>query len=89
MIKLVWRFALLVALAAGFAWLADRPGTLTVRWLGREIEMSFVAGVALAFIVVIAQRGTALSRHAFHPGPGLRAAPDPAGKHGQRVGRGR
>ena len=54
MIKLVWRFALLVALAAGFAWLADRPGTLTVRWLGREIEMSFVAGVALAFIVVIA-----------------------------------
>lgn len=54
MIKLIWRFILIVALAAGFAWLADRPGTLTVRWLGREIEMSFVAGVALAFIAVIA-----------------------------------
>ena len=54
MIKLIWRFGLLVALAAGFAWLADRPGTLTIRWLGREIEMSFVAGVALAFVAVIA-----------------------------------
>ncbi len=54
MIKLVWRFLLLAALAAGFAWLADRPGTLTVRWLGREIEMTFVAGVALAFVAVLA-----------------------------------
>ena len=53
MIKLIWRFGLLAALAAGFAWLADRPGTLTIRWLGREIEMSFVAGVALAFVAVI------------------------------------
>ena len=54
MIKLIWRFLLLAALAAGFAWLADRPGTLTVRWLGREIEMTFVAGVALAFVAVLA-----------------------------------
>jgi HemY protein len=54
MIKLIWRFALIAALAAGFAWLADRPGTLTIRWLGREIEMSFVAGVALAILAVVA-----------------------------------
>ena len=54
MIKLIWRFLLLAILAAGFAWLADRPGTLTVRWLGREIEMTFVAGVAVAFIAVLA-----------------------------------
>ena len=54
MIRLIWRFFLLVALAAGFAWLADRPGTLTVRWLGREVEMSFVVGVALAVVAVIA-----------------------------------
>ena len=31
MIKLLFRFALLVVLAAGFAWIADRPGTLTIR----------------------------------------------------------
>lgn len=54
MIKLLWRFFLLAALAAGFAWIADRPGTLTVRWLGREIEMSFVAGVVLAVVAVVA-----------------------------------
>jgi HemY protein len=54
MIKLLWRFCLLVALAAGFAWIADRPGTLTIRWLGREIEMSFVAGVVLAVLAVVA-----------------------------------
>ncbi len=54
MIKLIWRFLLLAALAAGFAWLADRPGTLTVRWLGREVEMTFIAGVAVAFVGVLA-----------------------------------
>ena len=54
MIKLLWRFFLLVGLAAGFAWLADRPGTLTIRWLGREIQMSFIAGVVLALLAVVA-----------------------------------
>jgi HemY protein len=54
MIKLLWRFFLLVVLAAGFAWIADRPGTLTIRWLGREIEMSFIAGVVLAVLAVVA-----------------------------------
>lgn len=53
MIRLIWRFGLLVALAAGFAWLADRPGTMTVRWLGREVEMSFVVGTALALLGVV------------------------------------
>jgi len=54
MIKLLWRFFLLVVLAAGFAWIADRPGTLTIRWLGREIEMSFIRGVVVAVLCVIA-----------------------------------
>ena len=54
MIRLLWRFVLLVALAAGFAWIADRPGTLTIRWLGREIEMSFIAGVVIAVLAVVA-----------------------------------
>jgi HemY protein len=54
MIKLLWRFFLLVLLAAGFAWIADRPGTLTIRWLGREIEMSFIAGVVLVVIAALA-----------------------------------
>ena len=52
MIRLLWRFLLIVLLAAGFAWIADRPGTLTIRWLGREIQMSFIAGVVLAVVAV-------------------------------------
>jgi HemY protein len=54
MIKLIWRFGLLIVAAIGFAWLADRPGTLTLRWLGREIEISFLLAVALAFLSVLA-----------------------------------
>ena len=52
MIKLLWRFLLLALLAAGFAWLADRPGTLQINWLGREISMSFITGVAITVVAV-------------------------------------
>ncbi len=53
MIRLFWRFGLVVVAAAIFAWIADRPGTVTIRWLGREIETSFVAAVALVFVIVV------------------------------------
>ncbi len=48
----MWRLALFVLVtgiaAAGLAWLADKPGTLTVEWLGYQLETSvFVAGLAL------------------------------------------
>ena len=46
MIRLILRFLLLAAAAAGFAWLADRPGTIVIRWLNREIETSVLAGLA-------------------------------------------
>jgi HemY protein len=53
MIKLLFRFGLLVVAAVIFTWLADRPGTVTIRWLGREVETSFVVGVAMALAIVI------------------------------------
>jgi HemY protein len=48
-------YLLLVAAAAlGLAWFADRPGSLTLRWLGYEIETSvFVAAVAIFAVVVL------------------------------------
>lgn len=52
MIRLLWRFLIIAGFAAGFAWLADRPGTLTIRWLGREISMSFIAGVVITVVCV-------------------------------------
>jgi HemY protein len=46
-------FVLLVLAAAlGLAWLADRPGTITMDWLGYRIETTaFVAAVAIAVLV--------------------------------------
>lgn len=52
--KLLWRFGWLVLLAIGFAWLADRPGTLTMRWMGREFETSVVVAAALALVTFAA-----------------------------------
>ena len=52
MIRLIWRFALIVAIAAAFAWLADRPGTVTMLWMGREITTSVVAAVGFVFVGV-------------------------------------
>jgi HemY protein len=54
MIRLLWRFGLLVAAAIMFAWLADRPGSLTLRWLDREIETSLIVALAGLLLVMAA-----------------------------------
>jgi HemY protein len=54
MIRLFWRLGLLAAVAALFAWLADRPGLVTVRWLGREIETPLLFAVAVVLLAVAA-----------------------------------
>ena len=53
MVKLLWRFGLLVAAAISFAWLADRPGQVTINWLGREIHLSVMVAVALLSAALI------------------------------------
>lgn len=54
MIRLIPYFALLVAAATGLAWLADRPGSLTVDWLGYNVHMSaFLAATLLVFFLAI------------------------------------
>jgi HemY protein len=47
MVKLLWRFALLILAAIAFAWLADRPGSITIQWLNREIHLSVLVGVVV------------------------------------------
>ena len=40
-----------IAAALGLAWLADRPGTVTIEWLGYQIETSaFVGTIAVIAI---------------------------------------
>lgn len=57
MIRLIVFLALLVAIALGLSWLADRPGEIVLTWQGYRIETSVlvglaaVAAVALAFVI--------------------------------------
>jgi HemY protein len=50
MMKLLWRFGLLVLAVLFFTWLADRPGGVTIRWIGYEIELSLVGAVAIGLV---------------------------------------
>jgi HemY protein len=53
MIRVVTFLLAVAVLAAGFAWLADRPGEVAVTWLGYRIETSvMVAGLALVAAVI-------------------------------------
>ncbi len=56
MIRVLIYVVVVFALAAGFAWLAERPGALTITWQGYEIRTSLMiaaAGVALLFAAII------------------------------------
>ncbi|MEM9473089.1 MAG: heme biosynthesis HemY N-terminal domain-containing protein [Pseudomonadota bacterium] len=54
MISLLVRFVLLIIVAALFAWMADQPGDLKLRWLGYELETSLMAAaVILAGLILV------------------------------------
>ena len=56
----------IVAAALGLAWLADRPGTVTVEWLGYQIETSaFVATLAIIAAVAVFILAFALLRYVW------------------------
>ncbi|MCX5494717.1 heme biosynthesis protein HemY [Kaistia dalseonensis] len=53
MIRILIYIALVFAIAAGFAWLADRPGEIAMVWQGYEVHTSLMVGaVALAALFV-------------------------------------
>jgi HemY protein len=53
MIRLVLYFLLIAAAAWGLSWVADRPGSVTVEWLGYDIKTSVFIG-AIVLIVFFA-----------------------------------
>jgi HemY protein len=54
MIRVFFFILCVIGAALGLAWLADRPGTINVEWLGYQIETSALVGVlAIAALVVI------------------------------------
>lgn len=54
MIRLLIYVVLVSALAFGFAWLADRPGDLSIVWQDRQIEMSLMTAVTMVVSLVAA-----------------------------------
>jgi len=66
MIRVLLFILCVVAAALGLAWFADRPGTVTVEWLGYQIETSaFVGALAIAAIVVLLILLWAVLRYLF------------------------
>jgi HemY protein len=54
MIRVLSFIICILAAALGLAWLADRPGTINVEWLGYQIETSaFIGVLAIAALVVL------------------------------------
>ncbi len=53
MIRLLWRFLLIITAALAFVWLADRPGSVTIQWLGREIHLSVLFGIVAAVVLFL------------------------------------
>jgi HemY protein len=51
-IKILAFILVVLALAFGFAWLADRPGQLSVLWEGQLIEMSLTAAATLVVTII-------------------------------------
>lgn len=54
MIRLLISLAVLAAIAYGLAWLADRPGDITLVWQGYEIQTSLMAFAIAVLGVVVA-----------------------------------
>lgn len=47
MVRILFFILLVLALALGFAWLADRPGELSLIWQGQRIEMSLMRAASM------------------------------------------
>ena len=61
MVRIILFLALLAALATGAAWIADQPGTVTIVWLGRQIEFEVLTGL----VAVLALAAVTMALIAF------------------------
>ena len=53
MIRVLIFLGLVLALAFGFAWLADRPGTVAIDWIGYQIELSAMLAVVVLLVLLV------------------------------------
>jgi len=75
MIRVVLFLVLIVALALGAVWLADRPGDVAITWQGMRVETSvMVAAVAIAALLAVAIAAWSLLRGLMRAPPRAAAA---------------
>ncbi len=66
MTRILFFILIIVAAALGLGWLADRPGTVNVTWLGYQIETSaFVATIAMVALVAFFVLAFAVLRYVW------------------------
>ena len=68
MLRALFVLAIVFLVAAGFAWLAERPGDLTLTWQGYEIRTSLmVAAIGVAIVIAaIAALGALVHTYNAH-----------------------
>jgi HemY protein len=54
MIRLLVYIAILVAFAVGFAWLADRPGEVTLLWQGERVQTDLITVIVAVIALFVA-----------------------------------
>ena len=54
MLRLIGFLVAVALVAGGLAWLADRPGELSIDWQGYVIETSVFRAIVLLFALVVA-----------------------------------
>jgi HemY protein len=67
MLRLIGFLLAVVIIAAGLAWLADRPGEIVVQWQGYQIETSVFRAIVLLTALILAVLAVwSLLRYAWH-----------------------
>ncbi|MEM7429589.1 MAG: heme biosynthesis HemY N-terminal domain-containing protein [Pseudomonadota bacterium] len=65
--NMLFRFLVIAALAAGAVWLAERPGTLTLDWLGYSVQIPIMAAlITLLAGLLLVTLLWGLARRMFH-----------------------
>ncbi len=58
MLRVLVFLGLVLAVAVGFAWLADRPGSVAIDWLGYQIELSAMLAVIAVMVLIVGVMAT-------------------------------
>jgi uncharacterized protein HemY len=65
-LRVIFFLALVLAFAFGFAWLADRPGTVAIDWMGYQIELSAMLAMVALLVLIVVGYGRVVGAQGHH-----------------------